>query len=197
MTDALDRYRGELKNLRIKFKTNPRYWYSCHRGRSITAFESDRIITAEISFGCNMTLDTEKVYHNTTVYSLVPPTSLLEDHLYWLGLLNSRLMWWFLKNTGNVLRGGYFRFKLNYLNPFPIRTLDFSDPEDVARHDQMVGLVERMLGLHERLAGARIERERTVIGAQIEATDRQIDRLVYDLYGLTEGEIAVVEGESR
>jgi len=58
-------------------------------------------------------------------------------------------------------------------------------------------LVERMLELHERLVGARIERERTVIGAQIEATDRQIDRLVYDLYGLTEGEIAVVEGESR
>jgi hypothetical protein len=29
---------------------------------------------------------------------------------------------------------------------------------------------------------------------QIDATDRQIDRLVYELYGLTEEEIAVVEG---
>jgi hypothetical protein len=56
---------------------------------------------------------------------------------------------------------------------------------------------ERMLELHERLAGVRIERERTVIGHQFEATDRQIDRLVYDLYGLAEEEIAVVEGESR
>ncbi len=54
-----------------------------------------------------------------------------------------------------------------------------------------------MLALHERLAEARIGRERTVIGAQIEATDRQIDWLVYDLYGLTEEEISVVEGESR
>ncbi len=64
-------------------------------------------------------------------------------------------------------------------------------------HAQVVELVERMLELHERLAGVRIERERAVIGSQISATDRQIDRLVYDLYGLTEGEIAVVEGESR
>jgi hypothetical protein len=63
----------------------------------------------------------------------------------------------------------------------------------VARHDRMVELVERMLELHERLAGARIERERTVIGAQISATDRQIDRLVYELYGLTEDEIRIVE----
>ena len=77
----------------------------------------------------------------------------------------------------------------------PIRTIDFSDPEDVARHDRMVGLVERMLDLHERLDTARIGRERTVIGNQIAATDRQIDRLVYDLYGLTDEEIAVVEEE--
>jgi len=30
---------------------------------------------------------------------------------------------------------------------------------------------------------------------QIEATDKQIDRLVYELYGLTEEEIGIVEGK--
>ena len=54
-----------------------------------------------------------------------------------------------------------------------------------------------MLELHERQAEARIERERTVIGHQISATDRQIDRLVYELYGLTEEEIRVVEEGTR
>ena len=29
---------------------------------------------------------------------------------------------------------------------------------------------------------------------QIDATDRQIDRLVYELYGLTDAEIQIVEG---
>ena len=43
------------------------------------------------------------------------------------------------------------------------------------------------------MAGARVEQERTVIGHQIEATDRQIDRLVYELYGLSEEEIRIVE----
>ncbi len=64
---------------------------------------------------------------------------------------------------------------------------------DSARHERMVGLVERMLDLHERLSEARVGREKTVIGQQIAATDRQIDRLVYDLYGLTEEEIQIVE----
>ncbi len=190
----LQKFRDELTDLRVKYKTNPRYWYSCHRGRSIVAFASDRIITSEISFGCNMTLDTEGLYHNTTVYSLLPSQSFQEDKLYWLGLLNSKVMWWFLKNTGNVLRGGYFRFKTNYLKPFPVPTINFTDPEDVAHHNRMVGLVERMLSLHEKLAAARINQEKTVIQRQIDATDHQIDALVYELYELNEEEIEIVEG---
>ncbi len=87
--------------------------------------------------------------------------------------------------------------KKHHVEQLPIHTIDFSDPEDVARHDRMVELVERMLSLHERLAGARIERERTVIGHKIAATDRQIDRLVYELYGLTEEEIRIVEEAVR
>jgi type II restriction/modification system DNA methylase subunit YeeA len=50
-----------------------------------------------------------------------------------------------------------------------------------------------MLELHETLAEAKIERERTVIGHQISATDKQIDNLVYELYGLTDEEIQIVE----
>ncbi|TEU17927.1 MAG: restriction endonuclease subunit M, partial [Anaerolineales bacterium] len=190
----LRQYRSELRDLRIKYKTNPQYWYSCHRARSMSLFESGRIITREISLGCNMTLSPAGIYHNTKVYSLLPSTTRPEQRNYWLGLLNSKILWWFLSNTGYVLRGGYFTFKTNYLKPFPIRTINFDDPEDVARHDKMVTLVERMLALHKKLAAATIPADRELYQRQIEATDRQIDGLVYELYGLTEEEVGVVEG---
>ena len=67
-------------------------------------------------------------------------------------------------------------------------------PTDVARHDRMVALVEAMLDLHRKLAAAVTGQEKTVLQRQIVATDRQIDRLVYELYGLTEEEIGIVEG---
>ena len=75
-----------------------------------------------------------------------------------------------------------------------MRTINFADPADVARHDQMVALVARMLTLHRQRQIARTPQEQNVLQAQIEATDRQIDRLVYALYGLTAEEIGVVEG---
>ncbi len=61
----------------------------------------------------------------------------------------------------------------------------------------MVALVERMLALHKKLAAATIPADKQLYQRQIEATDRQIDALVYELYGLTEGEIGVVEGRNH
>ena len=83
----------------------------------------------------------------------------------------------------------------NVFSQSPIRTIDFDDPADVARHDRMVALVERMLDLHRQLAEAKTPTAGTALRRQIDATDRQIDRLVYELYDLTEEEIAIVEGE--
>ena len=56
-------------------------------------------------------------------------------------------------------------------------------------------LVEQMLSLHRRYAIAKIHHEKTTIQRQIAATDQRIDRLVYDLYDLTEDEIQIVETE--
>jgi len=58
----------------------------------------------------------------------------------------------------------------------------------------MVELVEQMLDLNKQMAEAKEPQTKTVLQRQIETTDRQIDRLVYELYELTEEEIKIVEG---
>lgn len=80
-----------------------------------------------------------------------------------------------------------------YIEKVPIATIDLSRPLDRTRHDRMVQLVERMLTPHERLASVRTEHERTLLLRHIAAIDRQIDQLVYELYGLTDEEIRIVE----
>ena len=80
-----------------------------------------------------------------------------------------------------------------FIEQLPIRTINFADPADVARHDRMVALVEQMLALHQRLAAAQHCPDKPCSSARSTRTDRQIDRLVYELYGLTDDEIGVVE----
>ena len=140
-----------------------------------------------------MTLSPPGIYHNTKVYSILPSVTRPEQRSYWLGLLNSKILWWFLSNTGYVLRGGYFVFKTNYLKPFPIRTINLDNSSDTTRHDRMIDLVDQMLKLHKQLADAEVPQAKILLQRQIEATDRQIDELVYELYGLTDEEIEIIE----
>jgi len=114
---------------------------------------------------------------------------------YLLGLLNSRLSsWYFLAIHSVGRRDDFPKIVLRQSRGLPLATIDFSDPDDVARHDRMVVLVERMLALQVQLAAAKTPTAKTTLQRQIAATDRQIDGLVYELYGLTEEEIGIVEG---
>jgi hypothetical protein len=62
-----------------------------------------------------------------------------------------------------------------------------------ARHEKIVSLVERSLELHKQSSCTLQDKER--VGREIESTDRAIDKLVYELYGLTVEEINIVEGK--
>ena len=79
--------------------------------------------------------------------------------------------------------------------PFP--AINFSNPAHKAHHDRVVKLVDAMLALHKQLAAVKSESQKSLIQRQIDATDAEIDRLVYDLYGLTTDEIAIVEESSK
>lgn len=114
--------------------------------------------------------------------------------LYLLGLLNSALLRWYFPHVSAPFRGGWLSANRQFLSQLPIGTINFSDPIDKVKHDKMVELVEQMLTLHKQLAEAKNPQAHTLLHRQIEATDRQIDRLVYALYGLTDEEIEIVEG---
>jgi hypothetical protein len=96
----------------------------------------------------------------------------------------------FLRETGTPLRGGYFRMKTAYLNPFPLPVDKMSHGTESVLHDALVDLCDNAVTLRGRLAAGKVPNDKTVIQRQIDATDRQIDQLVYEL---TDAEIRLVE----
>jgi hypothetical protein len=113
--------------------------------------------------------------------------------IYLLGLLNSKLLRWYFPFVSAPFRGGWMSANRQFLLQLPIRSIDFSDPTDKSRHDRMMKLVEQILSLHKQLTAAKTPDDKTRLQRQIDATDHQIDQLVYELYGLTEKEIKIVE----
>jgi hypothetical protein len=108
--------------------------------------------------------------------------------------MNSKLINWFYRSQFTNESTLTVNLSKEYLAQIPIRAIDFTKPQDKARHDRMVALVEKMLALHQQLPAAHTTHDRDLIQRQIDATDRAIDTLVYELYGLTAEEIKIVEG---
>jgi len=105
---------------------------------------------------------------------------------YILGIVNSTLA-----NAYFSRRFTTISLTSAFLGEIPIPLINFSDLVEKAAHDKMVSLVDRMLSLYKRFA--RTPQEKEMILREIEATDQAIDSLVYELYGLTEEEIKIVE----
>ena len=171
-------------------ETGIRYeWYALQRyGSSYSQeFEKVKIVYPEISKKPEFALDESGIYINNKCFTI--PT----DDKYLLGILNSTLVAFLFSILLPRLQGGFFSPASVVFRDFPIRPIDPSSPDDMAKHDRMVSLVETMLDLHRRLPTAATDHEKNLLERQIEATDRQIDTLVYDLYGLTDDEIRIVE----
>lgn len=176
-------------------KFSDKGWYQLYP-KNLDVWESPKIMIPYMITRLSAYYDTSSLYFvNVTTggFGLRPTTNSVTMK-YLTGLLNSKLLDWFLKHVSTNFQGGYFAANKQYLVQLPIRTIDSSIPADLAHHDQMVALVEKMLDLNKRLAAAKAPHEKEVLAGMIDATDRQIDRLVYELYGLTEDEVAVVEG---
>lgn len=116
------------------------------------------------------------------------------DLKYLLGVINSRLMsWYFLRKSSVAQRDDFPKIVLKESRALPIPQLDRKERTGKRQHDRMVALVEQMLSLHKSLAAAKSPHDKEALQRRIDATDRQIDRLVYELYGLTEEQIKIVE----
>jgi hypothetical protein len=172
-------------------ETGIRYeWYTLQRFGSFYSkdFEKNKICWGNLSSESPFTIDDGGHYINAPACFLIS-----DDILYLLGCLNSSLLWWTLKNIAAGRRGGFIEAKPMYVSKLPIRSINFAEPVDKARHDRMVTLVTQMLDLNKKLQEARLEQDKTMLSRQIEVTDVTIDRLVYELYGITEEEIKLVE----
>ncbi len=140
-------------------------------------------------------LDTDQIYAEQSVYLLLPDST--TNPYFILGVLNSKLLLYLFKNCFITNPVAYPYIQHYDLEKLPIYKTNLSDSEDKSRHDKMVSLVETMLDLNKKLPKAKTAHEKTILQRQITATDNRIDKLVYELYDLTEEEIKIIEESTK
>jgi hypothetical protein len=179
---------------RLEKRATKQAWYELQQPQFAYAkyMEGPKIIFPDIAAAPRFALDDTGFFCANTTY-FIP-----QRDLYLLGLLNSRLGAYYFARACAGLEGKtetYLRFFGQYMELFPVHQLDLSRGTDATTHDRMVGLVDSMLSLSRLLSVADSTMQRDVIQRQILAADAEIDHLVYEMYGLTDTDIDLVEGQ--
>lgn len=175
------------------------YTMEIQQSKPIDFFDGKRILLRQVlsrSLRLQATIATERFLTNQSVQSLllqpdIPASISLEAIL---GVLNSRLISWFFKNTNSVARRDDFPkiiIKQTRELPFPVPP-GGSVAQDVLL-DKLALNVCELLKAIQRLTTAKTPNEESQHQRTISASDRQIDQLVYALFGLTGAEIRIVE----
>jgi len=174
-------------------------WYGYVYPKNLTLHAQRKLIVPRLVYHLELAYDPAGQYYldNVDVGGIILRDASEQNYLFTLALLNGKLADFFFRQRSVPFRGEYRSANRQFLAPIPIKLTQSAGQTHL--RDQIVTLARRMLHLHQRLAAKGDIRDsvREQINHDIEATDREIDNLVYDLYGLTAKERALVEAEVR
>ncbi len=153
-----------------------------------------KLLTRQIGQFPTFALDTIGYHCLNTIFMVTLRAEVSIKPAFLLGVLNSRLLRNLWVGRFYDQRKTFPKIKGTYLKELPIAVPDLSAPAGHMRHDRLVALVDKILALALKLRVAKSDAERQTLQNAVTATDQQIDALVYQLYGLTEEEIDLVEG---
>ena len=160
--------------------TNQNY-FKFSAARSLNDYEQEKILIPDMLVSNRMGFDENGEYFTGPAIHCPVFNSVgnkIHQKVY-LGILNSKLFWYFISNTSTALRGDAYRLTPEFLN-------DFAFPDlSPAQQKPIIALVDKIL------AAKQADRN-----ADTSKLEREIDKLVYALYGITEqSDIDLIEGK--
>ena len=190
----IKKYGINLKNKYIIFDRK-----QLHRARPDEVWESDKkIITQRISGGLHpivATIDTEKYYSFTSTNLIIIKDEFTKIYNYEIicAILNSNLInFYYVKNFTNASTLTV-NISKTFLEQIPLPKIDLKNKKDKEIHDRLSNLVDTIIEANKKISIENNPNTKTILKRQINALDSQIDKLIYQLYGLNDEEIKLIE----
>jgi len=189
--DFINKYRHEITCPEVKENKHP--FYSLHRPREERIFlKPEKLLGVITEDEIKVALDNSSYFATDGLY--VFGTNKNVDVHYLMSILNSSLFIYIYRLFAFEKNRVLAQVKPSLLNELPIRTMDLSNLHEKDIFEHLVSLARTMVRLSDsahKLKGLG----RDQIQHQIEKTDREIDDLVYKLYGITDEERRIIEEE--
>jgi hypothetical protein len=190
-----------LNSRRRALKKRKQYqtWYSFSAPRNLDTHESAHMLVpllADKGLLCEV-LGEQSAYclmaSGGFSISILPESGI--SHYYVLGLLNSDLMFWYLRGISNKFRGGWVTCTKQYMGKLPIRKINSKSKKDSDLYKSIVKHVKVLVGVKAKLNTLKGESQRTRYERQVVRLEDSINELVFRLYEVSEVEVETIKQE--
>ena len=130
-------------------------------------------------------LDSKSYYCDQSLYLLLPKNNSVDIKIL-LGILNSKLMFYFFGKTSSDRKETFPKIKGVQIGEFPI-SKNKTDKKDFIKY------IDLLLQFNDELKEIKLQTKIDQIKQRIEHAEDKINQLVYELYELTPDEIAIIE----
>lgn len=145
-------------------------WYQFSRNQGIKFEGIPKLICPYISIKSQFSFDEAGIFYtNTKVFGFIKYPHITESEKYFLAVLNSNLLWFYITNVSAVFSGGYYAYTLTYLENFPIPQIPEADQKPFIKLVDYILFIKKQAG-------------RTETAAMCQFFEKLIDALVYELY---------------
>jgi len=127
-------------------------WHAFVYPKNLELMSSPKILVPDIAAHSSFAFDQAGEFAFTSGYGITLKADVRESPAYLLGLLNSRLLDFYLKQVSTTMRGGYFRYFTQFIEQLPIRRIDPKNKREVKLEKEIVERVERIQTAHRQRA---------------------------------------------
>lgn len=162
-----------------------------HRKRDEKYFLNPKLMIRQIGKVPITSYDDEGFYTLNTIYNVINTSKL--SLKYFLAIINSRLGRWFWEKENSDFKTLFPKIKKSQIEVIPIRKINIEERSDNKILKEIISLVDSSLSFHKEKQQITSHERQEQLQHRINYTDDKINQLVYQLYGLTEEEIKIVE----
>jgi hypothetical protein len=182
---------------REKGKFRGKDWYRFGRNQNVGIQGRSKVCVPRLVDVLHCTLDSDgsHVLDNVDVGGVTLRPKFIGLGLpYIAALLNSRLLQWFFPFVSAPFRGGYFSANRQFLGKLPIVVPNLSHKGERLQYEAILERESRLREIGARRGQPLTPHQKTALEREANEVRRQLDDLIFTLYGLSEAEVRQVTG---
>jgi type I restriction-modification system DNA methylase subunit len=184
---------------REKGKMKGEKWYAYVYPKNLKLFSQPKIMTRVLANKAAFTFDEQGLYYfvgggNAGGYGVKLKPEYNSEFLYLTGLLNSKVLDFYLKKVSTRFHGGFFSYAKRFIEQLPI--LMPKDKSGKQKVQEIATLVKKVLELNKTKQNSSDPARKADLEREAKIYEEKIDEIVYKLYEINDAEREIIEKAS-